>query len=347
MAELLGNVGPEHSRGESSFRDQLGGVVDAFLRAGLAREDDGAIVVPFADRERPLLIRKRDGGFLYATTDLAGVRFRVQRLDGERVVYVVDARQRDHFRDVFDAARLIGWNRLNDGEPAELVHVGFGTVLGKDKKPLKTRSGENFTLMALLEEAIERGRTEVRRRAADVDSPTHGMSERELDRIGQAVGIAAIKYADLGTDLVKDYVFDLDRMIAFEGDTGPYLLYAHARICSILGRADAAGGGAATGAASGRPAPLLLREPAERALALALLRYPQVLHDVARSLEPHRLCSYLRSLAEQFSAFYGACPVLKADDDSVRRSRLRLCELTRRVLRDGLGVLGVDAPERM
>lgn len=347
-------VGPEHSRGESFYRERLAGVVEAFVRAGLAKEDDGAIVVPFADRERPLLIRKRDGGFLYATTDLAGVRFRVQELDGERVVYVVDARQRDHFRDVFDAARLIGWETLGDGQHAELTHVGFGTVLGVDRKPLKTRSGENVTLMSLLTEAVERGQAEVRRRASDPDSPTHGMTDAELDAIGRAVGIAAIKYADLGTDLVKDYAFDLDRMVAFEGDTGPYLLYAHARICSILSKAADAAGSKAADAAGSKAAdaayadtPILLREPAERLLALALLRYPQVLLDVARTLEPHRLCAYLRTLAEQFSGFYNTCPVLKADDEATRRSRLRLCDLTRRVLRDGLDVLGIEAPQRM
>jgi len=333
-------LGPEHSRGESFYRQRLAGVVDEFLRAGIAREDDGAIVVPFTDRERPLLIRKRDGGFLYATTDLAGVRLRVQELNGERVIYVVDARQRDHFKDVFDAAALIGWDRLADGAKAELVHVGFGAVLGKDRKPLKTRSGENFTLAALLHEAVARGQEEVRRRAADPESPTHGLSADELDGIGEAVGVAAVKYADLGSDITRDYVFDLDRMIAFDGDTGPYLLYAHARIRSILTRSGiepSSYGGAA----------LLLKEPAERSLAFELLRYPQMVSEVARTLEPHRLCGHLHGLAEAFSGFYNACPVLKASDAEVRNSRLRLCDLTGRVLRDGLDLLGLRAPERM
>ncbi|MFM7134115.1 MAG: arginine--tRNA ligase, partial [Planctomycetota bacterium] len=154
-------VGPENNRGESFYRDRLGGVIDAFAKSGLARSDRGAMVVPFADRERPLLIQKSDGGFLYATTDLAAVRFRTFELDGSLVVYVVDARQRDHFKDVFDAARLIGWNRTADGAESTLVHLGFGAVLGADKKPLKTRSGENFTLKDLLDEACERGAAEV------------------------------------------------------------------------------------------------------------------------------------------------------------------------------------------
>ncbi len=341
VAGLLNvNLGPQHTRGESFFRDQLGGVVNSFLKAGIAREDAGAIVVPFADRERPLLIRKSDGGFLYATTDLAALRYRVQELDGERVIYVVDARQRDHFKDVFDAAGLIGWTRLPDGVVSELVHIGFGAVLGPDKKPLKTRSGENFTLIALLEEAIARGQQEVARRASDPESATHALPPAELAAIGRAVGIAAIKYADLGTDVVRDYVFDLDRMIAFDGDTGPYLLYAHARISSIFARGNVS-------LESVRSADLLINEPAERQLALALLKYGTVVADVARTLEPHRLCAYLHTLAEQFSSFYNTCPVLKAEDPATRASRLRLCGLTRRVLKDGLELLGMTAPERM
>jgi arginyl-tRNA synthetase len=329
-----------NNHGESYYRDQLPGVVETFLRTGVAKEDAGAIVVPFVDRERPLLIRKSDGGFLYATTDLAGVRYRVQSLNADRVVYVVDARQRDHFRDVFDAARLIGWSRTNDGVESDLKHVGFGAVLGEDKKPLKTRSGENITLKALLEEAIERGTAEVTKRADDPGAPTHGMPQRELEAIGKAVGIGAVKYADLANDLVRDYVFSFDRMVAFEGDTGPYLQYAHARICSIFAKAGIAFDDA-------RSAAFLIVEPAEKQLALALLRYSGVVSDVGRTLEPHRLCSYLHTLAGTYSTFYQDCPVIKAQDPTVRQSRLRLCNLVRRVLADGLGLLGIDAPQRM
>jgi len=337
---LNAKLGPENNRGESFFRDRLAGVIDAFKSSGLAKSDKGAMIVPFADRERPLLIQKSDGGFLYATTDLAAVRFRTFELDGDLVVYVVDARQRDHFRDVFDAARLIGWNKTKDGTESTLVHLGFGAVLGADKKPLKTRSGENFTLKDLLDEACERGATEVMRRAADPNAPTHGLAESELRAIGAAVGIAAVKYADLSGDLTKDYVFDLDRMIAFEGDTGPYLQYAHARIASILSK-------------SGESADAILRaslavaEPAERALALHILRYPQMVLDVGRSLETNRVGLYLRTLAELFNGFYQSCPVLKAEDPAVRLARLRLCAVTRAVLADGLSLYGIVAPERM
>ena len=213
-------------------------------------------------------------------------------------------------------------------------------MLGADKKPLKTRSGENFTLKDLLDEACERGATEVMRRAADPNAPTHGLAESELRAIGAAVGIAAVKYADLSGDLTKDYVFDLDRMIAFEGDTGPYLQYAHARIASILSK-------------SGESADAILRaslavaEPAERALALHILRYPQMVLDVGRSLETNRVGLYLRTLAELFNGFYQSCPVLKAEDPAVRLARLRLCAVTRAVLADGLSLYGIVAPERM
>jgi arginyl-tRNA synthetase len=333
-------IGPEHNRGESFYRDRLPGVVDAFVRAGLAAEDQGAIVVRFPDRERPLLIRKSDGGFLYATTDLAAVKYRVQELGGTRVIYCVDARQRDHFRDVFDACRLIGWDRTPDGAAAELVHVGFGAVLGFDKRPLKTRSGENVTLKALLEEAIERGTAEVLKRAEDPAAPTHGLPRGELEAIGRAVGIGAVKYADLSNDAVRDYVFSFDRMIAFEGNTGPYLQYAHARICSIFAKAGPASAAMANTA-------FRIIEPAEKKLALALLRYPGTVADIARTLEPHRLCNYLHDLANEFSAFYQVCPVLKAEEEAARRSRLRLCDLVRRVLADGLGLLGIEPPARM
>jgi arginyl-tRNA synthetase len=343
--ETAGTLGvhltDEHSRGESFFRERLGPTVEAFVKAGLGTEDDGAIVVRYPDRERPMLIRKRDGGFLYATTDLAACRFRVQDLGSDRVVYVVDARQRDHFKDVFDAVRMIGWHRLPDGTEAELVHVPFGSVLGPDRKPLKTRSGENFTLKALLDEAIERGTREVRERSRDPNAPTAGMSADELAAIGRAVGIAAVKYADLGSDVTRDYVFDLDRMVSFEGDTGPYLQYAHARIAGILGKALAAAAGA-----PGRPA-VAVAEPAERQLALALLRYPAVVRDVAQHNDPSRLCAYLHGLATAFNGFYQQCPVLKCEDASLRASRLRLCAITKHVFRDGLGLLGIAAPERM
>jgi len=347
MAEVLQTalvmgvkLGAEHSRGESFYRDRLAAVVEAFLQANLAKEDAGAIVVPFADRERPMLIRKADGGFLYATTDLAAVRYRVQELGGGEVIYVVDSRQRDHFKDVFDAVRMIGWDRLGDGTQAQLSHLAFGSVLGPDKRPLKTRSGENFTLKALLDEAIERGVHQVRTRAAQSDASTHNLDDAQLCAIGAAIGIGAVKYADLSGDPVKDYLFDLDRMIAFEGDTGPYIQYAHARISSLLARSE-------DSAASIAAAPFLIHEPAERALALSLLRFPSVVLSAAEHLAPQQLCAVLHELANAYAGFYQACPVLKAVDHTTRLARLRLSSLTQRTLAEGLGLLGIEAPSRM
>ncbi|MSR69448.1 MAG: arginine--tRNA ligase [Phycisphaerales bacterium] len=338
-AQLLGvDLKPEHNRGESFFRDRLTPTVDAFVAANLAVRDAGALVVRFEGRERPLLIQKSDGTSLYATTDLAAARYRIQDLGSELVVYCVDARQRDHFNDVFDAVALIGWTKRADGREASLVHVPFGAVLGSDKRPLKTRSGENFTLKALLDEAIARGRREVHARAASPDAPTAALSPAELDAIGQAVGIAAIKYADLSSDVSRDYVFDLDRMVSFEGDTGPYAQYAHARIAGILAKASAQG--AAAGA-------LVIATPQERSLALNLLRYPGAIEDAASQLAPNRIAAFIFELANTFNAFYQACPVLRGADESTRASRLHLCDLTRRVLADALSIMAITAPSRM
>ena len=338
--DILGvPLGPENNRGESFYRDRLDDTVRAFVEQGLAEEDAGALVVRFDDRDRPLLIRKSDGGFLYATTDLAAIRFRTQELNSDCIIYVVDARQRDHFRDVFDAARKIGWDRTADGAEAQLAHIGFGSVLGDDRTPLKTRSGENVTLRSLLDEAVARGVAEVRARAADSAAPTHGLPEDELEQIGRSVGIGAVKYADLSNDLVRDYVFDMDRMIAFEGNTGPYLQYAHARVCSIFAKAG-------IDPESVGSSPLLIGEAEEKQLALELLDYPKAVQAVTQTFEPHRLCTCLYELANAYSTFYQQCPVLRAEP-AVRASRLRLCDLVRRVLADGLALLGIDAPRRM
>ncbi len=333
-------LGPANTRGESFYRERLEGVVDTFVSRGVAEEDAGAIVVRFANRDRPMLIRKSDGGFLYATTDMAAIQYRTQELGADRLVYAVDARQRDHFRDLFDAAALVGWDTTPDGAPVEFTHIAFGAVLGEDRKPLKTRSGANVTLKSLLDEACDRGTQEVVSRAADPKAPTHGLSDDALAAIGRQVGIGAIKYADLSSDLVKDYIFNFDRMLSFEGNTGPYLQYAHARICSIFSKAG-------IDPDESIAAELVISDPAEKKLALALLRYGPVVADVARTLEPHRLATYLYDLADAYSGFYQQCPVIRAEDAALRASRLRLCNLVRRVLADGLDVLGIDAPRQM
>jgi len=335
--ELLNvKLGPENNRGESFYRDRLERVVQTFVDKGLAEEDDGAIVVRFEDRQRPMLIRKSDGGYLYATTDLAAVEYRTQELEANRLIYVVDARQRDHFRDLFDAAKMVGWDKTPDGASVEFVHTPFGSVLGRDKRPLKTRSGTNVTLASLLDEAVKRGTQEVLKRAKEPTAPTHGMNPDELGAIGRKIGIGAIKYADLSTDLVRDYVFDMDRMVAFEGNTGPYIQYACARISSLLRKADL-----------DTDANICIREPEERALAIAMHQYGAILQETASHLEPHRLCTWLYELTETFNSFYQGCSILKAEDDAVCRSRLKLADLTRRVLVDGLDVLGIESPQYM
>jgi arginyl-tRNA synthetase len=280
-------------------------------------------------------VRKSDGGYLYATTDLAAIRRRVREFGADRVIYAVDARQSLHFKQVFAAARKAGY-ASRDGVEAELVHAAFGTVLGPDNRPLKSRSGENVKLRELLDEAVSRAGAAVREK-----NPALGGAE--AGEVAEAVGIGAIKYADLSNDRVRDYVMDFDRMLAFEGDTGPYLQYAHVRVRSIFRKALALG--IEVGAAGG--ASFLVGEPEEKALALRLLAYPGAVVSAASACEPHRLCAYLFELAQAFSVFFTACPVLRAPDEATALARLKLCDLTGRVLADGLRTLGIDAPERM
>jgi arginyl-tRNA synthetase len=335
-ARLRANVSDAHTAGESSFADELPALVDDLLARRIAHESDGAVVVRVDGIEEPCIVRKADGGFLYATTDLAAIRRRVQVLAGERLIYCVDARQALHFSLVFAVAHRAGYTRRPGADvPATLEHAAFGMVLGEDHRPLKTRAGENVRLSALLDEAEERA-------LAAVDLKNPSLSPDERRDIASAVAVAAIKYGDLASDRTRDYVFSFDRLLAFEGNTGPYLLYAVVRVRSIFRKARDRGD-----LDDWSRAPILLHDPAERALALCLLRYAPVLHAVAEHLEPHRLCGYLYDLAGAFSAFFDACPVIQAPAPEIRRSRLRLCDLVARVMADGLAVLGVPTLERM
>ncbi|CAN97829.1 MULTISPECIES: arginine--tRNA ligase [Sorangium] len=319
--------------GESFYNPMLPDVVEELGRKGLARESEGALCVFPAGftgkggEPLPLIVRKQDGGYGYATTDLAAIRHRLTTVGARRIVYVVGAPQSQHFAMVFATAREAGWLT----PPARAEHVAFGSVLGADKKMFKTRSGDTVKLSDLIDEATERAAKVVREKNPDLDAEA-------ADAVARSVGVGAVKYADLSSDRIKDYVFDWDRMLAFEGNTAPYLMYAHARIRSIFRKA---------GVESPREAGIVLSEPAERALALELLRFGAVLEDVAATLEPHRLCGYLFELAGSFTSFYERCPVLRAESDDVRRSRLALCDLTAEVLAKGLGLLGIEAPERM
>lgn len=334
------NVTPEATAGESSYADELAPMVDDLVKRAIAEPDQGALVVRVEGIDEPCLIRKSDGGFLYATTDICAIRRRVQKFHAARVIYCVDIRQSLHFRQVFGAAHKAGYTAIH-GTQASLQHAGFGTILGEDGRPFKTRSGESVKLADLVTEAIDRADKAIDARQRDEGAEQFSPAERAS--IAHAVGIAALKYADLCNDRAKDYMFSFDRMLAFEGNTGPYLLYALVRTKNIRARALKAG----IAREVFERAPIAIAAPEEKALALALLRYPGVVKSVADALEPHRLCQYLYDLAGAFSTFYNACHVLNAPDQPMRDSRLHLCLLTERVLEDALHILGIHTLERM
>jgi arginyl-tRNA synthetase len=318
--------------GESAYNAALPGIVAELEQKGLARESQGAMCVfppGFTGREGepvPLIIRKQEGGYGYATTDLAALRQRAGELGASRLIYVVGAPQTQHLAMVFATARLAGWAP----ERVRLEHVAFGSVLGPDKKMLKTRAGESVSLAELVREAIARAAEAVAQKSPE-------LPPEQQARIAAAVGVGAVKYADLANDRIKDYVFDWKRMLAFDGNTAPYLMYAHARIRSILRKAAEA---------EAAPGAIALEAPQERALALALVQLPGVLERTAETLQPHRICAFLYDVATAFTAFYEACPVLKAEGGA-RASRLALCDAAARTLALGLDLLGIAAPDQM
>jgi arginyl-tRNA synthetase len=320
--------------GESYYQPLMPDVVERLTAAGLLTQSDGADVVfppGFENRDGdplPLIIQKGTGGFNYATSDLACVIDRTERIGADLVLYVVDAGQSQHFQMVFAVARMAGW--LDDSTDA--VHVPFGIVLGTDRKRLKSRSGEPVRLVALLDEAVARADAAVAEKNPTLDVETRAS-------IARSIGIGAVKYADLSTDRVKDYVFDFDRMLAFEGNTGPYLQYAHARICSIFRREG-------VDRATVQSTPIDLVEPQERALARQILAFPTAVEAAAIVYSPHKLCTYVYDLATACSAFYEHCKI-KGSPEPMYSSRLALADLSARVLERALGLLGVDAPEQM
>ena len=319
--------------GESFYNDRLHPVVAELDRLGLLHTSEGAkCVFPdgFAGRDGrplPIIVQKSDGGFGYGATDLATIRYRTQDLGATRLLYVVGLPQRQHLEMVFQSARDAGWLK----PPARAEQIGFGSVLGADGKMLRTRAGASVKLVDLLDEAVSRARTVVAEKNPSLDDATR-------DAVARAVGIGAVKYADLSTDRTKDYVFDFDRMLSLDGNTAPYLQYAHARVRSIFRRSGAAAPQAGES--------VLIQEPAERMLAIELLAFDPVVHEVARTLDFHRLAAHLHGLASAFATFYEQCPVLRAEEP-VRTSRLVLCDLTARTLRLGLSLLGITAPDRM
>ncbi|HEX5127526.1 MAG TPA: arginine--tRNA ligase [Rhodocyclaceae bacterium] len=318
-------------RGESTYNDDLAVVVADLKVRGFAVESQGAQVV-FLDEFRnkdgepgAYIVQKQDGGYLYATSDLAAVRYRVGTLKGNRLLYVVDARQSLHFQQLFVLSRKAGYAP----DDVSMEHVGFGVMLGDDGKPFKTRSGDTVKLADLLAEAEQRAFELVSAKNPD-------MAEAERRAIAHAVGIGAVKYADLSKNRNSDYVFNWDSMLSFEGNTAPYLQYAYTRIRSVFRKA---GGW-------DENAPIVIADPAEHQLALALARFADATHAVAREAMPHFLCSYLYDLATQFMRFYEACPVMQAEI-AVRESRLQLCRLTADTLKTGLDLLGIEVLEAM
>ncbi|HXX90284.1 MAG TPA: arginine--tRNA ligase [Acidimicrobiales bacterium] len=322
--------------GESFYNPMLAETVAQLDRQGLLVESEGALCVfppGFTNRNGdplPLIVQKSDEGYGYATTDLAAIRDRVGRIGAQRILYVVGAPQAQHFGMCFATARLAGWLPADD----TAVHVAFGSVLGADRKMFRTRAGDTVKLGDLLDEAVARADAAIAERDPQLEAGARAP-------VARAVGIGAVKFADLSTDRVKDYVFDWDRMLAFEGFTGPYLQYAYARIRSIFRRAGD------LDADRWPHAPFPLGEQAERDLALALLAFPDALDAVLEGFAPSRLCAYLYDVASAFATFFENCPVLQAPGDELRQGRLRLADLTGRVLAQGLALVGITAPERM
>ncbi|MCL7376481.1 arginine--tRNA ligase [Streptomyces sp. 35G-GA-8] len=320
--------------GESGYNDMLEETCRILEESGVAVRSEGALCVFFDDvkgpdgNKVPLIVKKSNGGYGYAATDLSAIRDRVRNLSATTLLYVVDVRQSLHFKMVFETARRAGW--LNDEVHA--VQLAFGTVLGKDGKPFKTRAGETVRLEDLLDEAVERATAVVREKAKD-------LSEEEIAERGKQVGIGAVKYADLSTSAARDYKFDLDQMVSLNGDTSVYIQYAYARIQSILRKA---------GEAKPVPHPELELAPAERALGLHVDQFGEVLAEVASAYEPHKLAAYLYQLASHFTTFYDQCQVLKAENPAeLVENRLFLCDITARTLRQGLALLGIQSPERL
>ncbi|MBO3143971.1 arginine--tRNA ligase [Dermatophilus congolensis] len=320
--------------GESTYNDELPDVCHQLETSGIAVVDDGALCVfleEFTGREGkpvPLIIRKSDGGYGYATTDLATIRHRVRNLKASRILYVIGAPQALHLNMMFATAAKAGWLP----EDVEATHIKIGNVLGEDRKILRTRSGAPLRLMDLLNESVAKAKRHI-------DSARPELAEEERAEIARQIGIGAVKYADLSVAHDSEYVFDLDRMLNLTGNTGPYLQYAATRLRSIFRSADEAGIAVAD--------TICLQQPHERALALHLLEFGSTVAAVGALCEPHRLAAYLFDLAQLFSAFYENCPVLGAEDEDIRASRLALCKVTLEVLITGLDLLGIRAPERM
>jgi arginyl-tRNA synthetase len=321
--------------GESLYNDMLPGIVSDLQAKGLAVDSEGAVVVYLDEYKNKdgdpmgVIIRKKDGGYLYTTTDIACAKYRYETLGADRVLYYIDSRQHQHLMQAWTIARKAGYVP----DSVALEHHMFGMMLGKDGKPFKTRSGGTVKLSDLLDEAIDRARKLITEKNPELKDA------EELDKLVNAVGIGAIKYADLSKSRTTDYIFDWDNMLAFEGNTAPYMQYAYTRVASIFKRADID--------VNSLTQPVVLREEREAALATRLLQFEEVLTVVAREGTPHTMCAYLYDVAGLFSSFYEHCPILNAEDETSRNSRLKLALLTQRTLKTGLDTLGIETVERM
>lgn len=325
--------------GESAYNDELAPTLKELRSLGLIQTSDGAecLFPPgFNNRDGeplPLIVRKRDGGYGYAATDLAALRQRTQTLHADRLLYVVGSPQSQHLEMVYEAGRMAGWLK----PPATAEHITFGSVLGSDGKMFKSRMGDTIRLSDLVNEAIDRA-------AATIEAKNPELSSAERSEVAQMVGIGAIKYADLSSERTRDYVFDFDRMLALEGNTAPYMQYAHARVQSIVRRAMESHG---INTSEIDQASMVISDEAEKVLAMQLLRFADLIEEVSASLLFHRLATYLFDLATAYSRFYNSCPVVDAPNAQTRLSRLALCRLTARTLATGLSLLGIRVPERM
>jgi arginyl-tRNA synthetase len=324
----------DHTLGESFYQDRLRGVVKDLVENGLARESDGAICVFLEGQDVPMIVQKQDGAFLYATSDLATIQYRMSQWRPDAILYVVDHRQSFHFEQLFAAARMWGYREV------ELQHIAFGTVLGEDGRPFKTRSGKSVVLSGLLDEAVERAYPIVSQN--DDARPEPLLSEEERRQVAERIGIGAIKYADLAHNRTSDYVFSYDKMLAMTGNTAAYMQYSYARVRSIFAK-----GGVDESALRNSQTEIRLTTPQERALGVALLQFAEALDRVVDDYRPNHLTAYLFELATRYSDFFENCPVLKAETESLRASRLMLCDLTARTIKLGLNLLGIGVVERM
>ncbi|OEE35249.1 arginine--tRNA ligase [Vibrio anguillarum] len=320
--------------GESMYNDMLPGIVADLKEKGLAQEDDGAQVVFLEEYKNKdgepmgVIIQKRDGGFLYTTTDIACAKYRYETLGADRVLYFIDSRQHQHLMQAWTIVRKAGYVP----DEVTLEHHAFGMMLGKDGRPFKTRAGGTVRLADLLDEAQERAAKLIESKNPDLDAA-------EKANIANTVAMAAVKYADLSKHRTTDYVFDWDNMLAFEGNTAPYMQYAYTRVASIFAKA-----GVSMDNLTGE---IKVTQEKEKALIVKLLQFEEAVQAVAREGQPHIMCSYLFELAGQFSSFYEACPILVAEDESVKQSRLKLAALTAKTIKQGLSLLGIDTLERM